>query len=122
MKKNNAETVKLRAEAICKAISEKQGININILNFSNIENSVAANFIICHGDSSVQVRSIADFVDESVKKQFKEDPWFVEGYNNAEWILLDYADIVVHIFKKDKRDFYKLEDLWADAEIQQYSE
>jgi ribosome-associated protein len=46
----------------------------------------------------------------------------VEGYNNAEWILLDYADIVVHIFQKDKRDFYKLEDLWADAEIQQYSE
>ncbi len=122
MKKNKLESAKLRAETICKAISEKQGIDINLLDFSKIENSVSAYFIICHGESSVQVRAIADFVDEVVKKQYKEDPWFVEGYNNAEWILLDYADIVVHIFQKDKRNFYKLEDLWADAEIQQYSE
>ncbi len=101
---------------IIKAIQEKKGKNIINLNLKKIENSVCDNFIICHGTSKTHVEAIADSVEEFVKKNTGVIPWHKEGYENAEWILIDYFDIVVHIFSEDTRKFYNLESLWADAD------
>ncbi len=122
MKQTSGKNIKERINTIVKAIQEKKGEDIISLDFSNIDNSVSEFFIICSADSAAQSQAIADFIDEKIKKGFGENPWFVEGYNNAEWILLDYSDIVVHIFLNTKRKFYKLEELWADALMQRYSE
>ncbi len=97
------------------AITEKQGKNLLNLNLQKIENSVTKYFVICHGTSSTHVNTIADNVQSTVKKEFKENPWQKEGFENCQWILLDYVDIVIHIFQKEYRDFYKLEELWGDA-------
>ncbi len=122
MKQTSGKNIKERINTIVEAIQDKKGEDIISLDFSNIDNSVSEFFIICSADSAAQSQAIADFIDEKIKKGFGENPWFVEGYNNAEWILLDYSDIVVHIFLNTKRKFYKLEELWADALIQRYSE
>jgi len=122
MKQTSGKNIKERINTIVEAIQDKKGEDIISLDFSNIDNSVSEFFIICSADSAAQSQAIADFIDEKIKKGFGENPCFVEGYNNAEWILLDYSDIVVHIFLNTKRKFYKLEELWADALIQRYSE
>lgn len=109
-------------EFVIKGIQEKKGKNIVNLNLSRIENAVCKNFVVCHGDSNRQVAAIADSVLESVRKNAKEKPWHKEGFQNADWILIDYADVVVHIFKSETRKFYNLEGLWADAEIAEINE
>ncbi len=102
---------------ITKGIQEKKGHDIVSLDLRNIKNAVADFFIVCHGDSKTQVDAIARSVEEEVYKKFKEDPFHMEGKGNAEWILIDYFNVVVHIFQKEKREFYGIEKLWADAEI-----
>ncbi|MCH8904116.1 MAG: ribosome silencing factor [Bacteroidetes bacterium] len=102
---------------IVKAIQEKKGEDIVILDLRKIEDSVCDYFIICHADSNIQVRAIADEVTYFVKEKKKERPWHKEGYQTLEWVLLDYVDVVVHIFNKERRSFYDLEDLWSDAKI-----
>lgn len=87
------------------------------MNLKNIQNAVTDYFIICHGTSSTQVEAIADSIEFEVKKITGIKPWHKEGFQNAEWILLDYADVVVHIFQEKIRAFYQIESLWADAEI-----
>jgi ribosome-associated protein len=86
------------------------------LNLAKVPNSITDYFIICHGNSRSQVEAIADSVEAEVKKATGANPWHKEGYENAEWILIDYFDVVVHIFLEESRGFYKLEKLWADAE------
>ncbi len=105
------------AETVIKGIQEKKGKEIVLLDLRKIENAICDYFIICHGDSSTQVSAIANSVDKEVKKDTGEDPWHSEGYENSEWVLIDYVDVVVHVFQKQIRDFYKLEKLWGDAEI-----
>lgn len=107
----------LLSEVVIKGIQEKKGHQITCLNLTNIPNSVCDFFIVCHGDSNTQVDAIADSVVHEVKQALGETPWQKEGYTNSEWILIDYTDVVVHVFHKAKRDFYRLEELWADAEI-----
>lgn len=104
-------------DSVIKGIQEKKGHHIVNLDLSNIENAVCNNFVVCHGDSSRQVAAIADSVQETVRKNTHEKPWHKEGEQNADWILLDYADVVVHIFREETRKFYNLEGLWADAKI-----
>lgn len=104
-------------EFAIKGIQEKKGKQIVNLDLSEIGTAVCKHFIVCHGDSTRQVSAIADSVQEFVKKNTKENPWHKEGFENAEWILLDYADVVVHIFRNEARKFYNLEGLWADAKI-----
>lgn len=104
-------------DSIIQGIQEKKGKKIVNLNLSNIENAVCKNFVVCHGDSNRQVSAIADSVVEFVRKNTSEKPWHKEGEQNSDWILLDYADVVVHIFKEEARKFYNIEGLWADAEI-----
>ncbi|WP_462266995.1 ribosome silencing factor [Mucilaginibacter sp.] len=101
-------------------IQEKKGNDIVRLDLRNINSSVADYFIICHADSSTQVKAIAGSVEEEIYKAIKQDPWRKEGIQHGEWILLDYVNVIVHVFKTDKREFYGVEDLWGDADIQYY--
>ncbi len=103
-------------EAIVFGILEKKGKNVVILDLRQLKEAVADWFIVCEGDSSTQVRAIADSVSEEVKKVLGERPWHVEGADNAQWLLLDYVNTVVHVFQPAYRAFYGLENLWSDAE------
>ena len=105
------------ADAIIETIKERKGLDVVKIDLKEIETAVCRFFIICHGTSSTHVSSLADNVKKTISKTQKEKPWHTEGEYNKEWILMDYIDVVVHIFKKEKRDFYKLENLWADANI-----
>jgi ribosome-associated protein len=114
LKKNSTEEL---TAIIIHGIQEKKGKEILSLDMRNVKNAVADFFVVCHGDSRPQVEAIAKSVEEEVFKKFKEDPFHVEGKENAEWVLIDYFNVVVHVFQKDKREFYGIERLWADAEI-----
>ena len=98
-------------------MQEKKAKDIVTLNLKGIEKSVCDYYVICHADSNTQVDAIAKNVDGLIKKKLGEDPWHTEGFQNAEWILLDYVNIVVHVMQKEFRDFYGIERLWADAEV-----
>jgi len=102
---------------IVKGIQEKKGTNIVILDLKGIGNAIADYFIICTGTSDTQVDAIAESVDKEVVEAAAEKPWHREGFQNKEWILLDYVNVVVHIFKSDVRSFYGLEELWGDAVV-----
>jgi len=103
--------------AILKAIDDIKGIDVQILDLREIENTVCDYFIICSGTSNTHVNAISGIVQKQVSKATKDKPWHVEGEGNAEWILLDYVNIVVHIFQKHIRDYYDIESLWGDAKI-----
>ena len=105
------------AKAIIKVIKQHKGKEVVSLDLREIETAICDFFIICHGTSSTHLSSIVDNVRKDVSKLMKERPWHTEGESNKEWILMDYFDVVVHIFNQEKRDFYKLENLWADAQI-----
>ncbi|MFP4288800.1 MAG: ribosome silencing factor [Bacteroidales bacterium] len=100
---------------IINGIQEKKGKEIVCLNLAKINSTVCDYFVICHGTSNTHVSSIADAVEETVKKHTGVKPRRREGFANAEWLLLDYLDVVVHIFQEDIRNYYRIEDLWADA-------
>ena len=104
-------------ELVVSALEDKKGIGIVYIDFSKVSNTVAQYFVICHGTSNVHVATLADGVIEKVGREMDEKPWNREGMENAEWILLDYADVVVHLFQENTRNFYNLESLWADMEV-----
>ena len=87
------------------------------MDLRKVKNAVADFFVVCSGSSDKQLDAIADSIDEQVHKDLNENPWHIEGKNNKEWMILDYTNVVAHIFRKDKRSFYALEKLWGDAEI-----
>lgn len=107
------------AEAAIRGIQEVKGHEILSIDLRKINNSVSDFFIICHGTSHVQVEAIARSVEKIVYNGTGESPFHKEGKENAEWILLDYFNIVVHIFSEEAREFYNLEKLWADADVKQ---
>ena len=113
MKKNKG-TDQLITE-IVRGIQEIKGQDIEILDLREIENTVCDYFVICNGTSNTQVNAIVNSVQKLVSKSLQEKPWHVEGSNNAEWVLLDYVHVVVHVFQKQIRDFYNIEGLWGDA-------
>ena len=100
---------------VVEGIQEVKGQSICIIDFSSVQNSVAARFVICEGQSNTQVEAIARSVEEFTEKVHDESPWAKQGLRGGQWALLDYADVVVHIFHKDWRGHYGLEELWADA-------
>jgi ribosome-associated protein len=114
-KRKKSETSGMLADIIVKGMQEKLGLDIVKLNLSGIPNSITDYFVICHGSSRSQVDAIADSVQAEVKKAVGGLPSHKEGFENCEWILLDYFDVVVHIFQAETRGFYQLEKLWADA-------
>jgi ribosome-associated protein len=102
---------------IVKGMQEKKAVDIVLMDLRKVKNAVADFFVICSGSSDKQIDAIADSIDEQVYKSLNENPWHVEGKNNKEWMILDYTNVVAHIFRKDRRSFYALEKLWGDAEI-----
>ncbi len=100
---------------ILKGIEEVKGNDINILDLRNIENTVCNYFVICNGTSNTQVNAIVNSIQKTVSKELKDKPWHVEGSENAEWVLIDYVNVVVHVFQKHIREFYDIEGLWGDA-------
>ncbi len=102
---------------ILKGIEEVKGNNIDILDLRDIENTVCDYFLICSGTSNTQVSAIVNSVQKTVSKEIREKPWHIEGLDNAEWVLMDYVNVVVHVFQKHIREFYDIESLWGDAKI-----
>ncbi|MCG8319236.1 MAG: ribosome silencing factor [Cytophagales bacterium] len=104
-------------EIVVEGMREKKAENVVVLDLNGVKNAVASYFVICTGNSDTQVDSISDSVEELVYKNLQQEPWHKEGYQNKEWILIDFVDVVAHIFKKEIREFYSLEDLWGDAVV-----
>lgn len=114
MSKKEASTDQLVTQIIT-GIEEVKGQHIEILDLRDIENTVCDYFIICDGTSNTQVNAIVNSIQKIVSKSIREKPWHVEGSDNAEWVLIDYVHVVVHVFQKHIREFYDIEGLWGDA-------
>ena len=108
-------------KTIIKAIQEKKGENIVSLDLRKIHEAVADFFIICQANNQPQIRAITDFVEEEVKKKCGESPYHYEGKENMHWVILDYVNIVVHIMMPEQRKFYKLEEMWSDAQLDEHN-
>jgi ribosome-associated protein len=113
--KNKA--VEKTIKAVIEGIQKIKGKDITLIDLNTIQHTECGYFIICHGTSTTQVDAIAHSVEDTVKECTKENPWHRDGYRNAIWILLDYGDIMVHVFQEKAREFYNLEGLWADAKM-----
>lgn len=105
------------AEAVVLGMQEKKGNDIVRLDMRKVNETLSDYFVICHADSTMQVSAIAKSVEDEVFKAFGQEPWRKEGQGNGEWVLLDFVDVVVHIFKTEKRSHYGIEDLWGDAHV-----
>jgi ribosome-associated protein len=103
--------------AVVEGMRERKGKNIMVLDLQGIENRVTDYFVICDADSNTHVNSIAESVEETVEKMTKEKAYHSEGNQNGEWILIDYINIVAHVFLRETREHYNIEGLWGDAEI-----
>lgn len=106
---------------ILKGIEEVKGDDIQLFDLREIDNTVTDYFIICTGNSNTQVNAISGSVQKMVSKELKDKPWHIEGEGNAEWVLMDYVNVVVHIFQKHTREFYDIESLWGDAKITSFT-
>lgn len=102
---------------VVKGMQERKAQDIVMLNMQKVKNSIADFFVICTGTSDTHVDAISESIEKEVHVNARQNPWHKEGKQNKEWILLDYVDVVVHIFKADSRSFYSLEDLWGDAQL-----
>lgn len=109
-------------KTIIAAIKEKKGENIISLDLRKIHEAVADFFIICEASSQPQIRAIAENVEVQVKEKCGEDPYHHEGYNNLQWVLIDYVNVVVHIMLPENRKFYKLEEMWSDAAEEEHND
>lgn len=109
-------------DAIVEGVRRKKGEEIINLDLSKIEGAECNHFIVCHGNSNTQVEAIARSVEETVEELTGEDVWHTDGYRNAQWILLDYSSVMVHVFQKDIRSRYNIESLWADAKSKLYDQ
>src|ERR1035437_7757667 len=110
------DKLSLLTDTIVEGMQNKKAKHIVSLDLRKLNNRVVDKFVVCHGENDRQVEAIAREVEENVAKTLNEKPWHREGFENKEWILLDYVNIVVHIFLEEKRDFYAIEELWGDAE------
>jgi len=116
MTKKQASTDELIA-TIIKGIEEVKGEDIQLLDLREIDNTVCDYFIVCTGSSNTQVNAISGSVQKLVSKELKDKAWHIEGQTNSEWVLMDYVNVVVHIFQKQFREYYDIESLWGDAKI-----
>lgn len=116
MQKKKASADELIA-LIIQGIEEVKGQDTNLLDLREIENTVCDYFIISSGTSNTHVNAIVNSIQKIVSKSIKDKPWHVEGTDNAEWVLMDYVNVVVHVFQKHVREFYDIEGLWGDAKV-----
>ena len=120
MKENIDEKVLI--EVIAAAIQDKKGKGVVSLDLSGMDGAICSHFVVCNADSTTQVCAIADSIEEAVYLKLGENPWRVEGKQTGLWVAMDYIDVVVHIFQTELRDYYRLEDLWADAPMVEYED
>jgi len=113
-KTDNTEEV---LQSVIRGMQEKKARNIVALDLRELRSAVADYFVICHGTSTTQAESIARSVEEMTEKELGEGPSHIEGVGNAQWILMDYFTVVVHVFEEKAREYYALEELWADAAV-----
>lgn len=113
---NSTQTL---CNAIIEGMADKKAHNITQIDLTNVPGAAADAFIICHGDSSTQVQAIGDGVEESTEKLLNESPTHKEGKGLGQWVILDYFNVIVHIFHRDFRDHYNLEDYWGDGTIKE---
>ncbi len=121
-KKNGAIDAESLSQIVVKGMKERKAKNVTIMDLREVKNAVADYFILCSGTSDTQLDAISESIEEEVYKTIKENPWKKEGKNNKEWILIDYVDVVAHIFKPDKRSYYALEEMWGDAKISEIAD
>lgn len=107
-------------QTIVSAIEDKKGKNIVSLDLGGFDGAVCSHFVVCNADSTTQVAAISDGIEEKVHEVLGENVWRVEGRQTGLWVAMDYVDVVVHIFQTELREFYKLEELWADAPMTRY--
>ena len=108
-------------KTIIKGIQEKKGEQIISLDLRKIPEAVADFFIICEANNQPQIRAISDHVEDQVKQHCGENPYHYEGKKNLQWVLIDYVNVVVHIMASEQRKFYKLEDMWSDAPLEEHN-
>ncbi len=106
---------------IANCMDDKKAIDIRIINLKNIKNSITDYFVLATGNSNIHIDAIADGVQVDVYKKYKERPWKKEGLQNSEWILIDFVNVVAHIFDENKRGLYNLENLWGDGIIKEFN-
>jgi ribosome-associated protein len=111
------ESSKMLASLVLEGMHDKKGMDIRLLDLRHVSNAVVDYFVICSGNTDTQVRALMQSIEEQVEKQRGEQPWMKEGMTNGEWIILDYVDVVAHVFKKNKRDYFGIEELWGDAKV-----
>jgi ribosome-associated protein len=116
--KKKSDGAEVLLNSVIKGIFEKKGQNVLKIDLRKLENRITDYFVICHASSGTQVSSICDSVDETVRKEAGEKPLHVEGLDNCFWVLLDYGNVIVHVFLEEYRNFYSLESLWADAKVE----
>ena len=119
MTQKQSVTSQMLSQAIVAGLQDRKGKSITLLDLRNVKNSIADFFIICTGTSDTHVDALKGSVEKETYKQYKQDPWHVEGRENRQWILMDYVDVVVHIFQGEKRERFGLEELWGDAKVTQ---
>lgn len=107
---------------VIEALEDNKAHEIVKIDLRKIENCFCSFFVICHGTSGTHIASSADAVEEKVKEDLHESPFHIEGMNAAQWVIVDYGDVVVHVFDKEMRDFYQLEDFWGDGIIERIPE
>lgn len=107
------------SKVVVQGMQEKKGEDIVLMDLRKVKNAIADYFIICSGNSDTHIDAISESIEKEIHKNNRENPWHREGKDNKEWVLLDYVNVVAHIFKKDRREFYALEELWGDALIQE---
>lgn len=122
IKKTSEYTAEQIRDFVVRGMQEKKAQDIVVMDMRNVKNAICDYFVLCSGNSDTQIDAISTSVEEEVYKASRQDPWHKEGKLNREWILLDYVDVVAHVFKKDRRSFYDLEQLWGDAEIRHIEE
>ena len=108
---------KVLSEWVVEGMLEKKAMDVVVMDLRDVKHAIADYFVICSGNSDTQIDAISDSIEEQIHKNSKQNPWKREGRQNKEWILLDYVDVVAHVFNKEKRTFYGLEELWGDAQI-----
>ena len=116
--KKRTDEIEVLLSNIIKGIHEKKGRDVLKIDLRKLDSRIADFFVVCHASSNSQVSAICDSVEETVRKETGEKPLRIEGLENCFWVLIDYGNIVVHIFIEEYRSFYSLESLWADAEIE----
>jgi ribosome-associated protein len=122
IQKTEVKNLPTTLQAAIQGIEEVKGNQIILIDLKNITSRICDYFVVCHGDSSTQVSSIAESIERETKKATNEKAWHVEGKLNGEWVLVDYGNFIVHVFHKETRDFYSIESLWGDAILTQISD